>query len=424
MAYNNKYSQKKKNEFTLTWWILTIIISFIISAVIIWIMHMVWHKDLANVKVEEIFKQGPASVLPLPSIDRKTTILAMGVDSNGRNADPFKGTRSDTMILAALDPKTKTIGALSIPRDSKVYIAGNRGIDKINAAHAYGGPEAAVETVENTLGVDVDHYILVDYHGLKELIKALGGVEVYVEKRMKYTDFTGKLFVDLQPGKQLLDADHAEQYLRFRHDPEGDIGRMRRQQWFMRGVLERLKSPSIVLKLPQLIQLAQKYVKTDMNLGQMMQLAGFVKGIDFNKIQISTLPGGPSSHGYISYWIIDVNAAQLLVDRLIHGYEEIDVANNNIGEPITLSIMYNNDEKENLNLLLEDLNNSDYKVVCKNPTKEVRTKIVAHSNRATLDQTNLLRQNAKELINSPIFIQPTTIYCTPSDYTIVLGKDH
>lgn len=420
---SNKVHSKKNNELTLSWWILTIFVSFIISAGIIWLIHLIWHPT--PTEIIEIIKN-PQPLQPglptLPTLNRKEVILCMGVDSNGIGTDPFKGTRTDVMIVAALDPVRKTVNAISIPRDSKVYLADNKGIDKINAAHAYGGPDLAVKTVEQTLGIKIDHYIIIDYAGLKEVVKALGGVNVFVEKKMKYTDHTAKLFIDLKPGKQLLDADHAEMYLRFRHDAEADIGRIKRQQWFLRGVLEKMKEPAIILKIPALIGVAQKYTKTDMNPGQLMALAGFSKSIDFNKIQVATLPGRPNSSKRISYWLLDVNKSQELIDRLILGYDN----NEDILEdttPITLSIMYDKDNKESLDALLTEIDQTNYKVICKNTTTEPHTKIISHTNRATFKKTDTLRNSLSGFRKAPIFIAPQDIYCAASDYTIVLGKD-
>ncbi|MEW5820177.1 MAG: LCP family protein [Cyanobacteriota bacterium] len=422
-----RISKKKNVELTFGWWLLTIFTSFIISAAIIWIIHIIWHPSIKEITGNlsdsiNIFKAGTGSPA-LPSIKKKMTILAMGVDSNGRGTDPFKGTRTDTMIVAIFDPVQKTINGLSIPRDSKVYLADNRGVDKINAAHAYGGPELAVKTVEQTLGIKIDHYVIIDYAGFKEVVKALGGVDVFVEKRMKYTDHSGKLYIDLQPGKQHLDAEHAEGYLRFRHDAEGDIGRIKRQQWFMKAILEKLKEPATVFKLPQLIELSQKYVKTDMSLTTMLKLGGFTKDIDLNKIQIATIPGTPSMYSRVSYWLIDVDRAQILVDRLVYGFEESNISNNSKEEAITVSILYSPEKKELIETLKETLEGANYKVVCKNTTKEVHTKIISHSSRATLETTNQLRYDLSELENAPAFLSPKEVYCAPSDYTIVLGND-
>lgn len=422
-----KLSKKKNNGFSLRWWLLTITASFIISLGLIWLIHIIWHPALGELAQNipgniNLFKKGLGSP-SLPKIKKRMTVLAMGVDSNGIGTDPFKATRTDSMIVVSLDPDKNTINAISIPRDSKVYLADNKGIDKINAAHAYGGAELAVKTVNQTLGVDIDHYVIINYAGLKELIKALGGVEVYVEKRMKYTDHAGKLYIDLQPGKQLLDENQAEMYLRFRHDAEGDIGRIKRQQWFMKGVINKLKDPSIIFKLPQLIELSKKYVQTDMDLTTMMKVGGFAKDIDLSKVQIATLPGAPSQFSKLSYWLIDVNGSQILIDKLIHGFEDADSMDND-EKAITISLLYNKDLEENIETITTKLNDTNYKIVCKNTTKEVHTKIISHTNRATVDTTNQLRYDMNELKNAPIFLSPKEVYCAASDYTIVLGKDN
>src|SRR6185369_4489771 len=110
----------------------------------------------------------------LPTVDERMNILVMGVDSNGRNTDRFASTRSDTMMLVSIDPFQKRVGVISIPRDSRVPIAGNHGTDKINSAHAYGGPELAMQTVHDNFGAQIDHYIVVDAQGLKKLVEVLG----------------------------------------------------------------------------------------------------------------------------------------------------------------------------------------------------------------------------------------------------------
>ena len=419
--------KKKNTELTFGWWFLTICTSFIISAAIIWLIHIIWHPSISEITGDlskginpfDKLSAGPA----LPKLKKKITILAMGVDSNGANTDPFESTRTDTMILTTLDPHKNTVNAVSIPRDSKVYLADNKGIDKINAAHAYGGPELAVKTVEQTLGIKIDHYIIVNYNGLKELVSALGPIEVYVEKRMKYTDHAGKLYIDLQPGKQELNADQAEMYLRFRHDAQGDIGRIKRQQWFLKGVVEKLKQPGIVMKIPQLIEFSKEHIRTDMNLATMMQLGGFAKELDLDKIQIATLPGSPSMHSQISYWLIDVNKSQVLIDRLIHGFDDSDTLENNADKQISLSILYDPEKEETIADIITSLENANYKVVCKNTTKEVHTKIISHTNRAKLDTTSQLKNDLDRLKGAPVFLSPKEVLCAPSDYTIVLGKD-
>ncbi len=179
----------------------------------------------------------------LPLFKKRQNILILGVDKNPDGNDPFSNTRSDTIILLNIDPKHRSINAISIPRDSKVYIAGDYGIQKINSAHAYGGVELTKKTVENTLGVKVDRYIAVNSEAVIHLVDILGGVPVYVEKDMFYHDYSGKLNVRLPKGNHVLNGQQAEGYLRFRKDGLGDIGRTSRQQWFLRNLLTQLQTP-------------------------------------------------------------------------------------------------------------------------------------------------------------------------------------
>ena len=162
--------------------------------------------------------------------DEVKYVMIMGVD---RRADDVG--RSDTLMVAALDVDKSKAALLSIPRDTRVAIEGN-GFDKINHAYAFGGHSLTQKTVENLLGVKMDHYILIDTRSFERIIDAIGGVDLNVEKRMYYEDpwdDIGGLVIDLYPGEQHLDGDRAIQYVRYR-DGEGDIGRVGRQQKFVK----------------------------------------------------------------------------------------------------------------------------------------------------------------------------------------------
>jgi len=132
---------------------------------------------------------------------KRKNILLLGVDSNGADSDLWVGTRTDTMILLNIDPRTKTVNALTIPRDSKVYLPKGMGVQKINAAHAIGGVDMTKKTIEDTLGVHVDRYIMFHDDAVREIVKALGGVDIYVEKDMHYNDYAGHLHINIPKGK-------------------------------------------------------------------------------------------------------------------------------------------------------------------------------------------------------------------------------
>lgn len=250
-----------------------------------------------------------------PTLDQRMNLLLMGVDSNGRNTQRFTGCRSDTMIIASLDPKTRKVSLVSIPRDSRVDIPGH-GMDKINAAHAFGGADLAVKTVQETFSVPIDHYVVIDVQGLRKVFEALGPIQVLVEKKLHYDDWAGHLHVALEPGWHTLSPEQAEEYVRFRHDAYGDIGRIQRQQWFLRQVSQKLKEPQVWLKLPQLFQVANDYVITDLSVEDMMKLANFGKDVKQGQVVSATLPGHADSINGGSYWIPDMDGAAIVLNRL------------------------------------------------------------------------------------------------------------
>jgi polyisoprenyl-teichoic acid--peptidoglycan teichoic acid transferase len=272
--------------------------------------------------------QNPASIFSgvLPSLDQRTTILLMGVDSNGKDCERWVGTRSDTMILLNLDPHAHRVSVVSIPRDTKVKVANNHGTNKINAAHALGGPQLAVATIRESFGVPIDHYVGIDTSGLKKLFEELGPVEVYVEKAMKYRDRAGHLNVDLQPGRQVLDPVQAEEYVRFRHDAMGDIGRIERQQWFLRQVAHKVKEPQVLLKLPALVSFMNDYVETDLAVDDMARIYSFLKDFDPKQVETAMLPGTPATIGGCSYWVHDPDASQIVFSKLLGVAPQIDLA--------------------------------------------------------------------------------------------------
>ncbi len=244
-------------------------------------------------------------------------LLLMGVDSNGRHSQRFTNTRSDTMMVASIDPVSRTVGLISIPRDSRVRISDGHGMEKINAAHALGGPELAVQTVQDDFGISIDHYVVIDVQGLKRLFEILGPADVLVEKRMRYTDHAAGLHVALDPGMQTLTPAQMEEYVRFRHDQRGDLGRIERQQWFMRQVSQKLHEPQVVLKLPQLFSLASEYVVTDLPIEDMAKLAAFGKDLKPNQVKTAMLPGKATFVHGGSYWIPDAYGSAIVFNRLL-----------------------------------------------------------------------------------------------------------
>ena len=250
---------------------------------------------------------GSGSLDKLSRSDRlagKKNIVVMGVDSRPKEDDTG---RSDTLFVVMLDPKHQDTSLLSIPRDTRVRIKGH-GWDKINHAFAYGGHKLTQDTVEEFLGIQVDHYVQVDFQGFQGLVDAIGGIDINVEKRMYYHDSWDGFEVNLRPGMQHLNGKTALQYVRDR-DEEGDIGRIGRQQKFLRAVYDKVLSPAIIPKLPAFLKQVTSMVKTDMTVPELLELAQAMKGLmgsGDKGLHMAMVPGTPQYINDISYWIPDI----------------------------------------------------------------------------------------------------------------------
>jgi len=352
----------------------------------------------------------------LPFGPREQNILLLGVDSNGDESDLWEGTRTDTIVLLNIDPKSKTLNAISIPRDSKVYLPGDLGIQKINAAHAIGGVKTTIKTVEDTLGVKVDRYIMVHDEAVMKIVEAMGGIDIYVEKNMTYHDYAGKLHINLKKGQQHLNPEQVVGYLRFRHDAMGDIGRAQRQQWLLRGLLEQMQEPKTIAKIPQILSIAKQYVKTDMSLYEMSQYAAIAKHFDVDHIEIATLPGAPNKKGYTSYWILDPEKTQEVVNRLI--YREKTKSDKTA---YVASVMYSNDKETTGKALIEELEANNVTVKCIGTSNATHAQFIAHTKDVTPEYYNWLKKKVHDLKARQFVYDPVNYYCGDTDFTIIVA---
>jgi LCP family protein required for cell wall assembly len=215
-------------------------------------------------------------------------------------------------MVCRLDPYRNSLGVLSIPRDTQVRIPGY-GTQKINAANALGGPYLAQTTVSQFLGIPIDHYIVLNVHGLVDLVNELGGITIDIPKKMQYMDWTAKLKIDLEPGVHTLTGNQAMGFVRFRHDALGDIGRVQRQELFMRAVLDRAMQPASWGHIPKLMEIAQNYINTDMNTGDLMMLAQYARGVPKANQFMAMMPGTFSGSGD---WDVSKSDVRKMVARL------------------------------------------------------------------------------------------------------------
>ncbi|MGI4791557.1 MAG: LCP family protein [Janthinobacterium lividum] len=231
----------------------------------------------------------------------KLTIVCMGIDDSWTNSDVVytSQSRTDTLFVMTLDLVNHKATMLSIPRDTYTHIAGTDIHTKINAAYATGGPDRTVATVNEFLGTNATHYLVLNIDATKKMVDALGGVDVDVEHPMHYHDAWGHLSIDLQPGQQHLDGNNAVGFARYRHPdagkhptPEdGDERRMYRQHLLLRAMVDRAKSFANITQAPHLADVAMSTVRTDFTRQQLLDIAAIFKDVQQDHIKTASLPG-------------------------------------------------------------------------------------------------------------------------------------
>jgi LCP family protein required for cell wall assembly len=229
----------------------------------------------------------------------RVTVLVLGVDERAQWDEP--AWRTDTMMVATLDPVTMQAGLLSIPRDLWVDIP-TVGYNRINTAHYFGdyydypggGPALAAETVERNLGIAIDYYVRVNFQGFIDFVDAIGGIDIYVEETIDdpaYPDYdVGYDPLYIEAGQHHFYGDMALKYARTRHSPNGDFDRARRQQQVVQAVLDRVTDPArlpqLVSNAPEMYASVEDSVATDLKLDQMLALAMVAKDVNRDDIRM------------------------------------------------------------------------------------------------------------------------------------------
>lgn len=259
------------------------------------------------------------TIMPQNQINPSENIMILGLDDvNGSK-------RSDTIMVININKRKNRVGVLSIPRDTRVELP-ERGFTKINHAYAYGGTKLVRETVSRFLQIPIQYYVVLDLQGVREIVDQIGGVSIDVEKKMYYVDKAGDLYIDFKPGKQDMTGVEAEAYLRFRNDKQGDIGRIKRQQKFLKSITRKVLLSKQIFKIPQLIKGLSKHVDTNLSAAQIFNLGLELKSaVEEGKLEVNTLPGAIVLINRVSYWKVDLPAAIKMIDETIHGFSHENI---------------------------------------------------------------------------------------------------
>lgn len=243
-------------------------------------------QTLLNVKPADVFETTDG-----------VNLLILGCDADvspGGKKVLRKQARSDTMIVARLDFKNSRISGIGIPRDLLVELPGYRA-QKINGYHSIGGPELARQAAETVLGVKIDRTLTIDYDSFQDMVDMVGGVEVFVPKRMKYTDRRANppLNIDFKPGRQLMNGYDAMCFVRFRHSDD-TFHRQERQVDFMLSFKDAVKKKPQLLN--QLADQAMHVLGDGFTSEEMAAIARFAQSLPREAIAFGSVPVVPASN--------------------------------------------------------------------------------------------------------------------------------
>jgi polyisoprenyl-teichoic acid--peptidoglycan teichoic acid transferase len=378
--------------------------------------------DIANMNLKLPELTRPVNILILGTKVLTSDLELPGTESGYEPTVNSLEGLSDSMLLVRFDPKTSKVSLLSVPRDTYAWVEG-LGETKINEANRVGGPALSAKTLSRLLdGVRIDRYVRVNIMAVEKLIDALGGVTVYVPKDMKYTDNTQHLYIDLKEGEQRLNGEQALQFLRYRYDGLGDIGRIQRQQTFMRALMEQSLSPATVVKLPQILSVVQEYIDTNLSLEEIVALTGFAAKISRENTQMLMLPGefnSPATPNDPSYWLPSYEQIDaMMAEHFDRGYRGRNLWKTD-ASALRIAIQDSTDEPDAVNGLIRQLDEEGYRnVMVDQPWGEplTVTRIVAQQGDA--ESAEQLQQ---DLGFGEIRIESTG--SLESDITIQVGQD-
>ncbi|HFJ9404502.1 polyisoprenyl-teichoic acid--peptidoglycan teichoic acid transferase TagU [Bacillus cereus group sp. MYBK69-1] len=238
--------------------------------------------------------------------NKPISILLMGVDQEDNGTG-----RSDSLMLFTLNPQKKSMKITSIPRDSYTEIVGKGKKDKINHAYAFGGIDMSVKTVENFLNVPVDHYIEVNMAGFRDIVDAVGGVDVNNDLEFTSRD------QHFAKGNIHLNGETALKYTRMRYeDPRGDFGRQMRQRQVIQAVIKKGASVSSLASYGDVLKAIEKNVKTSLTQDQMFDIQKNYKDCMENSEEIQIPGDGHKAADGIWYYYVPDAAKQDITNKL------------------------------------------------------------------------------------------------------------
>ena len=247
-------------------------------------------------------------IAPASSSD-PINILVLGMDIGDTDNQSNKSIRrSDTIMVFNYNPNTKKAHLVSIPRDTMIEVDAYLDTGeyqrywKINSAYALGGEEEITTHVESLLNIDINYIVEIDYNAFRSVVDALGGVEMTIQQDMYYDDEAQDLHINFTAGETvLLDGKKAEEFFRWRQNNDGtglengDLDRIKNQQLFISKLVDKVLTPSIVFKVPKILEVISENVDTNMPANKLISLGMKMLRLKSSNLIMTTLKGQPET---------------------------------------------------------------------------------------------------------------------------------
>ncbi len=360
---------------------------------------------------------------------------------------------TDTIIVASYNPNTQKANLLSIPRDTFTGKNPKKAVasQKINSLYNINKtPDKTLAAVNELTGLDIKYYVIVKTEALIKLVDAIGGVKFNVPMRMKYTDTSQNLVIDLEEGEQLIDGNKAEQLLRFRHNDyqkgvgmtsypseygDNDFGRMRTQRDFIIATLKQTLKPSNIFKIGQILEIANENVDTNLELSFVKDYIPYAVELDTENITSATLPGTTpdvSTTNGVSVFVADKKASKELIQSMFYAdvteeNEDNTISNNTTSisttttqtaEDISIELLNGSGDNSKIEEAKKLLEEAGYNVKRTGKTSSIAQTVI--TNKKDVTDENL--KNIKQVLGKGN-ISTNKSSTSLVDVTIIIGKD-
>ena len=262
-----------------------------------------------------------------PAFDGYTNVLVLGLDAGATGEGEVSGAHADTVIVLSMENATGRLRFITIPKGTWVTYQAESGFQgRLSDLYAVGGAPLVVRSVSALLGgVSIHQYVTLDMQAFSDLIDALGGMDLYVESDMNYDDPEAGTSIHLKQGYQHLTGEQAQQYLRYRSPELGDVGRVQRQQKFVRALYREVLQVSTLAKLPAIADIMRSRVDTSAEIFDSAHLAHVVRALAADEPQSVLLPGAPAQDD-AGIWVPDEAAVQAKMQELFPQDAEMPAA--------------------------------------------------------------------------------------------------